>query len=275
MQPRAAIAATLVSLQVAERMRAALAAAGVPCAFLKGIAFLDTIYTDASARALADIDVLVPESARGALDHVLAPARFAATSPSHGSARAWAGRHTWRYRGIEGPMVEVHFGFCPRGLYPVPYGEVFARLVEYRVAHRRVPTLSPEDTLVSLAIMTATRGFCRPPSRLDELARIIACWPPDWDLVVRRARSWGAAAATYTLLAGGRTRGAAVPDRVLADLAPPRWQRRALAAFLTLPDAAPRFDQRSIPRRMLVGFLFPDRARQRLAAAYHYARRRA
>jgi hypothetical protein len=240
LQRRAVAGANLVHLRVAGRVAMAMAAAGVPCALLKGAAFLDTLYPDLSSRRLSDVDVLVPASARGQLEEVLGGRGFrpCPAPPTH--PKSWATRYNSKFESDEGTLVEVHTRLAPAGLFAVDYPALFERLQRIDTGQRVVVTLSPEDTVIALAIHEAKHGYGVPAHCREDLRRVIDRWQPDWRAVIDRATSFAARTAVYVTLGAVRAEGVEVPARVLEELRPHRLHQRALEGVLRQPEGRPR-----------------------------------
>jgi hypothetical protein len=219
--------ANLLHLHVAAAFRDALANAGVQCLYLKGIAYLDTLY-ELHERELSDVDVLVPKRAQTTAFRVASELGWVAIAAPRSHRRGWLERYNQPFRTPNGPLVEVHVGLAPAGLFSIDMDAMFARAVTRPGRLGATPMLSAEDTLLALAVHEAKHGLEVPVKNRQDIARVIAAWSPDWDVVTKRARAWRAETATYMALARARhEQDAHVPDAVLAALAP-RQTRRAV-----------------------------------------------
>ncbi|WP_375770751.1 nucleotidyltransferase family protein [Archangium gephyra] len=210
----------------------ALAAVGVVPVLLKGYGLGLRLYPEPLQRATTDVDVLVADAevdgASGALVGLgLRPLGEAA------AAHAREHEHHLTFTGPAG-MVELHF----RAL--VGYGQtleaqaLLARAEEAVLEGRRVRYLRAEDELVYLAIHASNHLLQRLAWLFDLKLLVLARPGLDWGRVVEVARGTAFPhLAWYALEAARRLMGAAVPEEVLAALAPPAWQRRMAARFFT------------------------------------------
>ncbi|MFY0525795.1 nucleotidyltransferase family protein [Archangium gephyra] len=210
----------------------ALAAVGLVPVLLKGYGLGLRLYPEPLQRATTDVDLLVADAevdgASGALVGLgLKPLGEAA------AAHAREHEHHLTFTGAAG-MVELHF----RAL--VGYGQtleadaLLARAEEATLEGRRVRYLRAEDELVYLAIHASNHLLQRLAWLFDLKLLVLACPGLDWGRVVEVARGTAFPhLAWYALEAARRLMGAAVPEEVLAALAPPVWQRRMAARFFT------------------------------------------
>ncbi|MBN1203331.1 MAG: nucleotidyltransferase family protein [Myxococcaceae bacterium] len=209
----------------------ALAAVGVVPVVLKGSALARRLYPEPFHRATSDVDLLVAreqvEAAARALEG-LGLAR-APERPGHGGAHS----HHREFQGRAG-LVELHF----RAL--VGYGQaleadaLLAHAQEAELEGRRVRYFRPEDELVYLALHASNHLLQRLAWLFDLKLLILAHPGLGWRRVVQVARETAFShLAWYALEAASRLMGASVPREVLAELAPPRWQRALAARFFS------------------------------------------
>jgi hypothetical protein len=209
----------------------ALAAVGVVPVLLKGTALAGRLYPERFHRATGDVDLLVAweqvEAASRALEGL--GLRRAPERPGHGGAHS----HHREFQGKAG-LVELHF----RAL--VGYGQaleaapLLARAREAELEGRRVRYFQPEDELVYLALHASNHLLQRLSWLLDLKLLILAHPGLSWPRVVEVARATAFShLAWYALEAALRLMGAPVPWEVLAELAPPRWQRALAARFFS------------------------------------------
>jgi hypothetical protein len=86
----------------------ALAERRIPACVLKGAEFADRLYPSPGLRPFTDIDLLVPESARGEIDKVLADLGYTPHAASMKHATGYA-EQSWKPPGAVGGTVEVHW----------------------------------------------------------------------------------------------------------------------------------------------------------------------
>ncbi|MBN2360958.1 MAG: nucleotidyltransferase family protein [Deltaproteobacteria bacterium] len=207
-----------------ERVRALVEARGLGLLFLKGMAFVDTLYPDPGERPMCDADLLVRPDERAAVARLLVEQGY--RRPGGAVARERPVTCATDYElGLRSPpplamSVELHSGFCQPQRYQVDLAGVWRRAVRLRAAGREIPTLAAEDQLLYLALHLSKHGFMA-DGRVDEdIRRAIAQWRPDWRVVVERARQWRIRTGLYVALLRARSAGAEVPATVLDELRP-------------------------------------------------------
>jgi hypothetical protein len=235
-------ASNMLFLHNAERVRQRLEQEGIQVVYLKGAAFLDTLYDDISDRPMCDVDILVKHEDRDRTRTVLEAIGYQRHFPS---TRAETNRqaYNWAYCGQEPyrHFLEVHTSFCQRQRHAVDYEGLWQRVVRYPTEQREVPTLSPEDTVLAVALHEGKHSFLWGERTSEDLRRVIERWHPDWQVIVQRARQWRLTTTAYVVLLRAQIYGAAVPEWALQELRP-RGIRRALAlALLDLNTGRARF----------------------------------
>jgi hypothetical protein len=128
------------AVRAAVHMGGLLEMEGIPAVVLRGLAVAHTLYPDPCLRPMADVDLLVPASARGAL-----PERLR----RHGLAPTATYRHQFVYE-LNGVRFEVHWLL----LTPERYGHVpplaqwFERRQPLRIAAGTLHVLPPEEEML-------------------------------------------------------------------------------------------------------------------------------
>ncbi len=215
------LATNLMFLQGAEEIRATLESIGIPVLFLKGSAFLDTLYKDLGERPMCDVDILIPQDKRHEVDAALRDARFEMRVAADRPATR-ARLYNWAYiRGGNSPLcVEAHVRFGHEEPYTIDYDGIWKRAVTYQTQDRRIPTLSPEDSLLYTSLHEAKHSFIWDERPSEDLRRILTEWSPSWDAVLARAKQWGMRNALYISLLRATNHGVEIPSDVLRQLAP-------------------------------------------------------
>ena len=209
----------------------ALAAVGVVPVALKGPALARRLYPDPFHRATTDVDLLVAgaqvEASSRALEGL--GLRRAPEKPGHGGEHS----HHLEFEGPAG-LVELHF----RAL--VGYGQaleadaLMAQAEEGELDGRRVRYLRAEEELVYLSLHASNHLLQRLAWLFDLKLLVLAHPRLSWPRVVEVARATALPhLAWYALEAASRLLGAPVPPEVLAELAPPRWQRLLATRFFS------------------------------------------
>jgi len=87
-------------------------------------------------------------------------------------------------------VLEIHWDFVPRFFaIRIPLRQLLARAMTVELCGRRVPTLSPEDLLLCLAVHGAKHAWSR-LCWLSDIAHLIYRADLDQDTVRRRAERW-------------------------------------------------------------------------------------
>lgn len=223
------LASNLRALHALDQLRDALTCAGVPVLYLKGAAFLDTLYPDLGTRRMCDVDFLIPPAHRERARDILVSLGYRFQPAPAARRHSWRHHYNWQFHlsAADDMLFEAHVELCQPGRYPIDHDGLFARAVTYRVGEREIPTLCPEDSLLYAAIHEAKHWFHIDPERREDIRRMIDAWPPDWDQVVSRARAWHITTAVFITATAARIAGAGIPARVL-DALRPSWMRRVV-----------------------------------------------
>ena len=221
--------------------------AGVESLAVKGIALAESVYGDLALRPAADVDILVRPADLPAARSVLLSLGFDHRSEPLGDE--WAHSHhdePYFRRSARGEVcLELHWALWPAARFRADPG-VWERTRPLQVRGSMLRTLSPEDTLLHLAIHR-TRAPLRLRSVCDvaELVRREGS-KLDWEAVETRAATIGARTALFSVLAlSQRLLGAPVPPGVVARLRVGPLRRRILepasgaAALFAPAPAAP------------------------------------
>jgi len=208
---------------------AALRSADVEPLAVKGIVLSHTLYRSLSLRPAADIDVLVRPQERPAARHALRTLGY-----GHRAQLLFAEAHHpypdpqyFRATRRGEVCLELHHALWHPRFFARDDG-IFDRAVVVELDGAAVRTLSPEDTLLHLAIHRT-----RSPLRLRlvcDVAELVRGAPAlRWDEVLQRARRLRARTAVHTALSLARDHlGAPVPAEVLTGLQVGEIKRRAL-----------------------------------------------
>jgi len=242
--PRDIFAANLVRLARLEELTTALRRAGIDVLYLKGAAFLDTLYEDPGARKMDDMDILVRQGDRQRVGSLLGELglvllEYEGRPVTRDRLHEW----TFRWGGADPLLVDVHTAFCQSRRHTVDYDGLWGRSVVYRTSHRTVPTPSPEDSLLYVALHEAMHSLVVGPRSARDVDRIVTRWRPNWHSVLDIARRWRARRALWTCLrAARRAHATPVPGWVLRRLRPSP-PTRALLGTLTGADGRSRFPE--------------------------------
>jgi hypothetical protein len=174
------------------RVLEALEKNGVCATPYKGPVLASQAYGDAAMRQFADLDIVVPQrqicAAHGTL--LAIGFRLVCGAEPQGDGRQVPGQYA--YRKDPETMVELHTEFTLR-YFPrrLPLEELCERREFVQVAGRQVLTFSREDTLLLLSVHGSKHFWERLGWIADIAALSRASRPPDWAIVMERARKWG------------------------------------------------------------------------------------
>lgn len=201
------------------RLAPILNESGVPWAVIKGPAMVELVYGDPGLRPYSDLDVVV---APAGFDRVLSTLAEAGLRPLD---RNWTAIRRQMFGELhfllDGDVpLDLHWNFVNlyRGRIRIPTGDVLDRARPESLAGVKVPVLEATDALLHLALHATLSGADRLIWILD-VARAIEARPPDWELLVRRAREWHIGAPVGLMLdRARRTLGAEIPAHVTDEL---------------------------------------------------------
>ncbi len=199
----------------------ALRQAGVEGIPVKGVVLAETVYGNLALRPMADLDVLVRPSDLPAARAVLRSLGY-----SHRVQPLFEELHhsfhdPQYFRQASGGQIclELHWALWAAHFFDLKVEALWKRAVPAQVQGTKVRILSPEDSLLHLAIHRS-----RAPLRLRvicDFAQFLRRHSAtlDWDAVVYRARAAGACTSMYFCLALARDLlGAPLPDGILSRL---------------------------------------------------------
>jgi hypothetical protein len=226
---QASVANHLRSTAALRWVASVLETAGVPWLTYKGPVLNEVVYRRPDERDYVDIDILVPGGGLGrALEHL---EDAGCTLLEHGWRRLLAERPGELNLALpDGTLADLHWHvlYNPRlrRQFNVPTGELLQRRQWVDVKGASVPTLDELDTLIVVALHACRTGGHR-LVWLKDVEQLVLRSSLDWDALVTRSRTAGAARAVATVLLRARdVLGLSVPDDVLAVLAGSRsWTR--------------------------------------------------
>ncbi|MFH1811247.1 MAG: nucleotidyltransferase family protein, partial [Pseudomonadota bacterium] len=223
-----------------ERVRALVEGRGHGLLFLKGLAFVDTLYADPGDRAMCDVDLLVRPGERAAVAEVMYGLGYERPRGIVSRQRPVTVETDYEW-GLRSPpplstSVELHTGFCQPTRFEVDLEGVWQRARRHRAAGREIPTLCAEDQVLYLALHLGKHAFIADGRCDEDLKRVIAQWRPDWTVVVERAGQWRIRTNLYIALMRARSVGAEVPQGVLDELRPRVLRRLLMGRVVDVDD---------------------------------------
>jgi len=181
------IARNLLLAHVAEECAAALTAAGVRVALLKGLSYNLTIYDQDGARPTSDVDLLVPEAARRTAFQTLDRLGFEPRAAAPGFDDADYHEVAWTRNGVE---VDLHLALAPLARCRVDYRDLWDSAREATLGRARVATLHPRHAAVFHALHMAMDHFDVPAMYLLDLSRLLPT-AGEHEQAEALARAWG------------------------------------------------------------------------------------
>ncbi len=210
--------------------------AELPWATFKGPVLSESLHPVAGLRSYGDLDLLVdPKDLREAGERLIAAGwQVLATSDDLLNGEVTGELELGR---AGGAVVDLHWSLVLsetlRRRFHVPTADILTRSAPVLIGSVEVRTFDATDTLVHLCHHAAFSGAVRLIHLLDvdQAARRIQ----DWDLVIRRAGSWGAGAQVGLVLARAkRVLGTPLPH----DLDRRLGLSRAFGALMSGVDTA-------------------------------------
>lgn len=169
--------------------------AGVPAVPFKGPLLAEQAYGDVALRRFRDLDFLIPVSGIDACYATLERLGYRGThelTPAQARAfRAYAGEDIL-FHDTSGTAIEPHWAFAPHTLaIDLDYEALWRRMRPATLRGTRILTLSPEDTLLALAIHGGKEQWIRLQWICDFAETVRRHASADWSAIIERARSQG------------------------------------------------------------------------------------
>jgi hypothetical protein len=213
------------------RVLAGLRRSDITALPIKGIVLAETLYSSLALRPLGDLDVLVRPADLPRARHVLGALGFAqADEPGYENAyHPFHDPPYYRQAQSGAICLELHWGLWASHFFRREPDALWERAVVARVHGADVLILSPEDTLLHLAIHRS-----RSPLRLRfvcDIAELLRRYGArlDWEYVLIQARAAGARTTLFfALVLAEELLGAPVPVGTYARLRVSHMKRRVL-----------------------------------------------
>jgi hypothetical protein len=198
----------------AEACARALAAAGIPVALLKGLAYETTFALPPGSRPTSDVDLLVPNEQRRAAFQVMDELGFEPRAAAPGFDDPDYHEVAWTRPDLE---VDLHLALAPFARCQIDYRAVWAEARPATLGETPVLVLDPRHATVFHALHMAIDHFDVPAIYLVDLARLLP-GAGALDAAVETARAWRCRRPLATAVA-------------LAAAFLPRWAASAPFAF--------------------------------------------
>jgi hypothetical protein len=213
------------------RVLAAFRQAGVSVLPVKGLVLAETLYGSLALRPLGDLDILVQSADLPRARAALSELGFA-QADEPGYENAYHPYHDPPYyrRAVGGPIcLELHWGLWASHFFQLETDALWRRTVPAQLHGATLSILSPEDTLLHLAIHRSRSALrLRFVCDVAELLRRHRA-TLDWEYLLAQTQAAGARTTMfYTLALAADLLEAPVPDGLLARLHVSRMKRRLL-----------------------------------------------
>ncbi len=203
---------------------------------LKGVFLAEHIHKDLGLRPSSDLDLLVR---REDLPLVIRELHAAGYGPSSSYSERFIQRFLRHQAFVRrdspsnGMCVEVHWNFFPRLLTEFDISRVWRNSISKRLGNARLLTLSPEDTLLYLAITLRLHGYIGLKLFADLCQLLRVEDRIDWDHVIREAENNQQRVGLYYALRFAKDLFAAeVPERITARLGPSPFHKGLISLIL-------------------------------------------
>jgi Uncharacterised nucleotidyltransferase len=213
------------------RILAAFRQAGVAALPVKGLVLAETLYGSLALRPLGDLDVLVRPADLPRARAALGELGFA-QAKEPGYENAYHPYHDPPYyrRAVGGPIcLELHWGLWASHFFQLETDALWRRAVPAQLHGAALSILSPEDTLLHLAIHRSRSALrLRFVCDVAELLRRYRA-TLDWDYLLAQTQAAGARTTLfYTLALAAELLEAPLPDGLLDHLHISRMKRKLL-----------------------------------------------
>jgi hypothetical protein len=200
--------------------------AGVDLVLLKGAVLGPLLYDHPDERAMTDVDVLVSTSGASRLGRALRVAGFARVGRDGGAHAEDFFEQTYRAPRPYWGLLDVHNHPCERAYFQVDVMQWLERKRAAPTLDGVLPGLSPEDTLLHLALHAASHGFDLDLRTFVDGVRLMARHAPSVGAVAAQASAIGADVPLWLFLSILRDL-LGWPDAAgwVERLAPGRWRR--------------------------------------------------
>ena len=216
------LASNLINELWLQRVLTILEKENIAVILLKSSAFSSYLYASDLPRAGKDIDILVPskkfENACRALKDILQSIPISKNRPL---ADETLFERVFRPKNKSGPTVEIHRGLTNPGIFNINEDMLWKNSKPHpRYKNNMIRVLSPEDTILHLSIHAfRDLDFCS--HSLIDTHEAICQWKPDFNLLIKQSKEWGASNVLFCLLENCRVAlDTPIPISVLSDIRP-------------------------------------------------------
>jgi len=220
------------------RVAALFQEAGVDIVPLKGIAFLEDLYSDFPSRQMCDIDILIKEADFLKAEKLLQGAGY--TKDLEGLKEGYWRKHQCHIvftnlRQEKIPIrIEMHWGLDFKRKNREVLPELWKRICSAFSPQGPFKVLSPEDNLFSLALHLRRMGNILRLKNVLDAALILKNHSLDWEYILKEADRGKMRASIFFLLFQAQYfLGSYIPPFVWERLNIPTAQKKKISSFIT------------------------------------------
>jgi Uncharacterised nucleotidyltransferase len=170
-------------IAIAASLQSTLAAAGIECLFLKGVALLSRFYGDFGLRGMGDVDLLVRGSDAAAAARALLADGWRAEddlSPEEIGNQTRI-RHAWQFVRADGEMCDLHWHPLVRCFNPEVAGRFWDASESVSVANRMLRIPCPTDQLFHVCAHGVQWSWTPQTRWIPDAMTILASGAIDWE----------------------------------------------------------------------------------------------
>jgi len=205
---------------------------------LKGVSFLEDIYSENPVRPMVDIDCLVKEPDLNLAEGILSGLGY---QKELGGLKEEYWRNKQYHLAFTNPssrrstIVELHWGLDYKRYGKNLFPELWSRCRQLDLGDRKIQVLSPEDAFFSLALHNRRFGKPLCLKNVYDFAMLINKYGNnfDWDYVLAQCRKYRLFCCAYFFLfQASFAFGTKIPGRILKELKVSRHKRALIERFV-------------------------------------------
>lgn len=205
---------------------------------LKGVSFLEDIYSENPVRPMVDIDCLVKESDLNQAEGILSELGY--QKELYGLKEEYWRNNQYHLTFFNrssrrSTIVELHWGLDYKRYGKNLYPELWSRCRQLDLDKRKIQVLSPEDAFFSLALHNRRFGKPLCLKNVYDFVMLISKYGNnfDWDYVLAQCRRYRLFRCAYFFLfQAAFAFGAEIPERVLKKLKIPPYKKALIERFI-------------------------------------------
>lgn len=243
-KPYSVIAKLAFQSSSTEEILRQLAVMHIPVVVLKGMAYLDKLYSSSEMREMYDVDLLVRWGEFDHAESVLRELGYAFSEEGLGCTAVFTREFMGEVPYRKGAMVvDLHWHLVAPQWYrratAFDLDGIWSRAVSMTVGDAPALRLCPEDELIHLCYHTAVHHGLAHRQGYEDIIRVARAEAAnlDWEVLAQRARTWRVSAACWAALSVAREKGSGgegggISAETLAGLGVPQWRQALLRPFV-------------------------------------------